>query len=134
MLTHPQFDPVAIQIGPIAVHWYGLTYLVAFGLFLWLASLRVKHAPFAERGWTRREVEDLMFYGVLGVIIGGRLGYVVLYKPGYYAAPPYRAHRQLHHRRAVGPLRRPEPAVGDGLSAVRLDAAAASVAAVPVRA
>ena len=88
MLTHPQFDPVAIQIGPIAVHWYGLTYLVAFGLFLWLASLRVKHTPFAERGWTRREVEDLMFYGVLGVIIGGRLGYVLFYKPGYYAAHP----------------------------------------------
>ena len=89
MLTHPQFDPVAIQIGPIAVHWYGLTYLVAFGLFLWLASLRVKHTRFAERGWTRREVEDLMFYGVLGVIIGGRLGYVLFYKPGYYAAHPF---------------------------------------------
>jgi phosphatidylglycerol:prolipoprotein diacylglycerol transferase len=88
MLTHPQFDPVAIHLGPIAVHWYGLTYLVAFGLFLWLASLRVRQAPFAVRGWTRREVEDLMFYGVLGVILGGRLGYVLFYKPGYYAANP----------------------------------------------
>ena len=88
MLTHPQFDPVAVHLGPIAVHWYGLTYLVAFGLFLWLASLRVKHSPFAEHGWTRREVEDLMFYGVLGVILGGRLGYVLFYKPGYYAAHP----------------------------------------------
>ena len=38
MLVHPQFDSVAVQIGPIAIHWYGLTYLVAFGLFLWLAS------------------------------------------------------------------------------------------------
>ncbi|WP_295646458.1 prolipoprotein diacylglyceryl transferase [uncultured Methylibium sp.] len=88
MLTHPQFDPVAIQLGPIAIHWYGLTYLVAFGLFLWLASLRVQHSPFRESGWTRRDVEDLLFYGVLGVIIGGRIGYVLFYKPGYYASHP----------------------------------------------
>jgi phosphatidylglycerol:prolipoprotein diacylglycerol transferase len=88
MLMHPQFDPVAFHLGPIAVHWYGLTYLVAFGLFLWCASLRVTHSPFAEHGWTRREVEDLMFWGVLGVILGGRLGYVLFYKPAYYAAHP----------------------------------------------
>lgn len=88
MLIHPQFDPVALELGPLAIHWYGLTYLVAFGLFLWLASLRVQHSPFRETGWTRRDVEDLLFYGVLGVIIGGRLGYVLFYKPGYYAAHP----------------------------------------------
>ena len=91
MLVHPQFDSVALQIGPLAIHWYGLTYLVAFGLFLWLAALRVKLPPFAERGWTRRDVEDLLFYGVLGVVIGGRLGYVLFYKPGYYAANPFEA-------------------------------------------
>jgi len=88
MLIHPQFDPVALELGPLAIHWYGLTYLVAFGLFLWLASLRVQHSPFRETGWTRRDVEDLLFYGVLGVIIGGRLGYVLFYKPGYYASHP----------------------------------------------
>jgi phosphatidylglycerol:prolipoprotein diacylglycerol transferase len=88
MLTHPQFDPVAIHIGPLAIHWYGLTYLLAFGLFLWLASLRVKLAPFVRTGWTLREVEDMLFYGVLGVVIGGRLGYVLFYKPGYYAGNP----------------------------------------------
>jgi phosphatidylglycerol---prolipoprotein diacylglyceryl transferase len=88
MLIHPQFDAVAVQIGPVAIHWYGLTYLVAFGLFLWLASLRVKLAPFAQGGWTRRDVEDLLFFGVLGVVIGGRLGYVLFYKPGHYAANP----------------------------------------------
>lgn len=88
MLVHPQFDPVALQIGPVAIHWYGLTYLVAFGLFLWLASIRVGRSPYADTGWTRRDVEDLLFYGVLGVIIGGRLGYVLFYKPGYYMAHP----------------------------------------------
>ena len=88
MIVHPQFSPIALQVGPVAIHWYGLTYLVAFGLFMWLASLRVKHAPFAQSGWTRREVEDLLFYGVLGVVLGGRLGYVIFYKPGYYAANP----------------------------------------------
>jgi len=88
MLVHPQFNPIALKLGPVAIHWYGLTYLVAFGFFLWLASLRVKQPPFAERGWSRRDVEDLLFYGVLGVVIGGRLGYVLFYKPGYYAANP----------------------------------------------
>ncbi len=88
MLVHPQFDPIALQLGPVGIHWYGLTYLVAFGLFLWLASLRTAQPPFASVGWTRRDVEDLLFYGVLGVVIGGRLGYVVFYKPGYYASNP----------------------------------------------
>jgi phosphatidylglycerol:prolipoprotein diacylglycerol transferase len=88
MLVHPQFNPIALKLGPVAIHWYGLTYLVAFGLFLWLASLRVKQPHFAERGWSRRDVEDLLFYGVLGVVIGGRLGYVLFYKPGFYAANP----------------------------------------------
>jgi len=57
-------------------------------VFLWLASLRVRQPQFAQAGWTRREVEDMLFWGVLGVVIGGRLGYVLFYKPGYYAANP----------------------------------------------
>ncbi|MDN3920247.1 prolipoprotein diacylglyceryl transferase [Roseateles violae] len=84
MLVHPQFDPVAIQLGPLAVHWYGLTYLAAFGLFLWLANLRVRQPQWAAAGWTRRDVDDMLFFGVLGVVLGGRLGYVLFYKPGYY--------------------------------------------------
>jgi len=92
MLVHPQFNPIALdltKIGlPIAIHWYGITYLVAFGLFLWLASIRVRLPWFADKGWTRREVEDMLFYGVLGVVLGGRLGYVLFYKPDYYAAHP----------------------------------------------
>jgi phosphatidylglycerol:prolipoprotein diacylglycerol transferase len=88
MLVHPQFDPVAVAIGPVQIHWYGLTYLVAFGLFLWLATLRVRQPWHAAQGWARRDVEDLLFYGVLGVVLGGRLGYALFYKPAYYAAHP----------------------------------------------
>ena len=88
MLLHPQFDPVAVSLGPLQIHWYGLTYLAAFGLFLWLATLRTKQTQFASAGWTRRDVEDLLFYGVVGVVIGGRLGYVIFYKPGYYLVNP----------------------------------------------
>ena len=88
MLVHPQFDPIALQLGPVGIHWYGLTYLVAFGLFLGLATLRTRQPQYAQAGWTRRDVEDMLFYGVLGVVIGGRLGYALFYKPGYYAAHP----------------------------------------------
>jgi phosphatidylglycerol---prolipoprotein diacylglyceryl transferase len=91
MLVHPQFNPIAIQLGPVGIHWYGLTYLVAFGLFLWLATLRTRQPQFATAGWSRRDVEDMLFWGVLGVVIGGRLGYVLFYKPGYYAGNPLEA-------------------------------------------
>ena len=88
MWVHPQFNPIALQIGPLAVHWYGLSYLAAFGLFMWLASKRIAQPTFAAAGWTRRDVDDLLFFGVLGVVLGGRLGYVLFYKPGYYLAHP----------------------------------------------
>ena len=88
MLTYPQIDRVAFQIGPLAIHWYGLTYLVAFGLFVLLARRRLHHAPFASvhgpGAWTTKDVEDMLFLGVLGVILGGRLGYILFYKPGDY--------------------------------------------------
>jgi len=83
-LEHPQFNPVALQIGPLAIHWYGLTYMVAFGLFVWLAGRRTAYPWFAREGWVRRDVEDMLFYGVLGVVLGGRLGYVLFYKLDYY--------------------------------------------------
>ena len=92
MLIYPPIDPVALQIGPLAIHWYGLTYLAAFGLFMFLGTLRLRHQPFASiEGagvWTRRDVEDILFLGVMGVVIGGRLGYCLFYKPGYYATHP----------------------------------------------
>jgi phosphatidylglycerol---prolipoprotein diacylglyceryl transferase len=88
MLVHPQFDPVALALGPVQIHWYGLTYLAAFGLFLWLAARRVRQPQFASAGWTRRDVEDLLFWGVIGVVVGGRLGYALFYKTGHYLANP----------------------------------------------
>ena len=92
MLMHPQFDPIAIRLGPLAVHWYGITYLVAFALFFFLATRRLGHEPYASirqpAPWTRRDIEDLLFWGVLGVIAGGRLGYCLFYKPAYYASHP----------------------------------------------
>ena len=92
MLIHPAIDPVALQLGPLAIHWYGLTYLAAFGLFLWLGGQRLRHEPYASlagpQAWSRRDVEDILFLGVLGVILGGRLGYVLFYKPLDYLAHP----------------------------------------------
>lgn len=84
MLVHPQFNPIAVQIGPLAIHWYGLMYLLAFGLFLFLAGRRVAMPQHAAVGWVKRDVDDVLFYGVLGVVIGGRLGYCLFYKPEYY--------------------------------------------------
>lgn len=85
MLIHPQFDPVAISVGPIAIRWYGLMYLLGFTLFLVLGRRR---AADAWRGVSAIEIEDFLFWGVLGVILGGRLGYVIFYRPDYYLAHP----------------------------------------------
>jgi phosphatidylglycerol:prolipoprotein diacylglycerol transferase len=92
MLIHPQINPVALQLGPLAVHWYGLTYLAAFGLFMWLGLRRLRHEPFASiqgaGAWHRQDVEDILFMGVMGVVLGGRIGYCLFYKPLYYLAHP----------------------------------------------
>lgn len=88
MLVHPQFDPVALALGPVQIHWYGLTYLAAFALFVFLGRRRVQRPPYAEAGWTTRDIEDLLFYGVVGVILGGRIGYALFYKPDQYLANP----------------------------------------------
>jgi phosphatidylglycerol:prolipoprotein diacylglycerol transferase len=88
MLIHPQFDPIAIALGPLKVHWYGLTYLLAFTAFYALACARAARVPFSSQGWGRQMVEDLLFFGVMGVVLGGRLGYVLFYKPGYYFSHP----------------------------------------------
>lgn len=86
MLVHPQFDPIAISIGPLSVHWYGLMYLVGFALFWFLGNWRAKKD--AWRMMDAEKVEDLLFFGVLGVILGGRLGYCFFYQPEFYFSYP----------------------------------------------
>jgi phosphatidylglycerol---prolipoprotein diacylglyceryl transferase len=88
VLIHPNFDPVAIHLGPLAVRWYGLMYLVAFIAAIVVARLRLKLPHVAAQGWTVRDIDDMLFYGVLGTILGGRLGYVLFYKASYYFAHP----------------------------------------------
>jgi phosphatidylglycerol:prolipoprotein diacylglycerol transferase len=118
MLVHPQFDPVAIHLGSFGIHWYGLMYLLGFACFIWLGRMRLRSAlpmpspqssPTSGRGSEREEgqagnpqsgcsqkqlstpdkfLDDLLFYGVLGVVLGGRLGEVLFYNPGYYLSHP----------------------------------------------
>ena len=88
MLIHPDFDPVAIHFGPLAVRWYGLMYLVGFILAVVIGRLRLRLPHVAAQGWTARDIDDILFYGVLGTILGGRLGYVLFYKADYYFAHP----------------------------------------------
>lgn len=84
MLTYPNIDPVALSLGPVKVHWYGLMYLLAF-LFAWgLASYRAKQRD----GWTGDMISDLVFYGALGVVLGGRVGYVLFYEFGKFLENP----------------------------------------------
>lgn len=88
MLIHPNPDPVAIKIGFLSIHWYGLMYLVAFAQFVALGRIRIRQAHIAALGWTRDDIDDMLFYGVLGVIIGGRMGEVVFYQLPYFLSHP----------------------------------------------
>jgi phosphatidylglycerol:prolipoprotein diacylglycerol transferase len=78
VLHHPNFDPVIFSIGPLAFRWYGLMYVIGFVIFIVLGRLRAREA---WRGMSGNDVEDLLFYGVVGVIVGGRLGHVLFYEP-----------------------------------------------------
>jgi phosphatidylglycerol:prolipoprotein diacylglycerol transferase len=93
MLTHPLPDPVAFSIGPLQVHWYGLMYMCAFILFMTLGRIRIRQPHIAAQGWKNDDLDDMLFYGVLGVVVGGRLGEVLFYNmdlilSGYYLAHP----------------------------------------------
>ena len=74
MLQFPTIDPVAIRLGPLAIHWYGLMYLVAFGSAWLLGRWRISHH---KTDLTARDLEDIVFYGILAVVLGGRLGYAL---------------------------------------------------------
>jgi phosphatidylglycerol:prolipoprotein diacylglycerol transferase len=73
----PKIDPIAISIGPLDIHWYGLMYLLGFSFALWMAN---RQCDKSNGIWTREQANDLLFYGFMGVILGGRVGYVLFYQ------------------------------------------------------
>ncbi len=83
MLTYPQIDPVAVSLGPLQIHWYGLMYLLGFLAAYGLGVSRAKRL-----GWTSEQVSDLIFYAAIGVIVGGRVGYVLFYGFDRFLADP----------------------------------------------
>lgn len=85
MLIAPDIDPVAIKLGPLKVHWYGLMYLAGFVSAWWVGQWRAKNI---DTSWKPQEIGDLIFYFALSIIIGGRLGYVIFYNPSYYLSHP----------------------------------------------
>ncbi|MBK8164036.1 MAG: prolipoprotein diacylglyceryl transferase [Gammaproteobacteria bacterium] len=84
MLSYPDIDPVAVQLGPLKVHWYGLMYLIGFAAAWWLGRRRLR--LFADL--SRQDLSDLIFYVALGVILGGRFGYILFYDFAVYLAEP----------------------------------------------
>jgi len=83
MLIHPNFDPVLLDLGVVKIHWYGLMYVFGFvGAYL-VAEYRK-----SRLSWSSEQVSDLFFYSAIGVILGGRLGYCLLYKPMEYLSDP----------------------------------------------
>ncbi|MDD3518174.1 MAG: prolipoprotein diacylglyceryl transferase [Chromatiales bacterium] len=85
MLTYPVIDPVALDLGPLKIHWYGIMYLIGFLGFWWLGKLRARRA---DSPVTPDQVTDLLFYGVLGVVLGGRVGYVLFYNLETFLSNP----------------------------------------------
>ena len=93
MLAYPDIDPIAFSIGSWSVRWYGLTYLAGFTAF-WLLGRR--RAASTGSGWRAQEVDDLLFYAAIGVIVGGRLGYVLFYDIGRALAEPLSVFKIWH--------------------------------------
>ncbi|MEY3910511.1 MAG: Prolipoprotein diacylglyceryl transferase, partial [Pseudomonadota bacterium] len=86
MLIHPHIDPVAFNLGPFQIHWYGIMYLFAFLGFLQLGKFQIKTRPWLS--WNEKMLDDAFFYGAIGVIAGGRLGYILFYQLEYYLQEP----------------------------------------------
>ena len=85
MIQHPDFDPVALDLGFLQVHWYGIMYLIGFIAAIWLGRISANRSGGL---WNKDEVADLIFYGAIGVIVGGRLGYVLFYNfPSFLESP-----------------------------------------------
>jgi phosphatidylglycerol:prolipoprotein diacylglycerol transferase len=85
MLLYPKINPIALSIGPLKIHWYGIMYLIGFILAWFIANYRVKRL---KLDWTRVQIEDLIFYAALGIILGGRIGYMFFYNFSTWVAHP----------------------------------------------
>jgi phosphatidylglycerol---prolipoprotein diacylglyceryl transferase len=86
MLQYHAFNPIAVELGPLKVHWYGIMYLIGFGVGWWLARIR---AARPGSTWKPSDVDDFVFYAMLGVILGGRIGYVLFYGLSYWENDPW---------------------------------------------
>ncbi len=86
MLTLPLINPIAFSLGPLQVHWYGLMYLFGFFSAWMLARWRTKHFQLT---WTQEEISDLIFYSAMGVVLGGRFGYLLFYNTHALLSEPW---------------------------------------------
>lgn len=86
MIDYPGFNPIALDLGPVKVRWYGIMYLIGFAAAWWLAR---KRAGQAGSTWSKQDVDDVIFFAMVGVIVGGRLGYVFFYGMDYWAQDPW---------------------------------------------
>lgn len=84
MLNYPDIDPVAIHIGSFGIHWYGIMYLIGFSAAWWLGNRRANQS----KGWNKEQVSDLIFFGAMGVVLGGRIGYMFFYNFGFLLENP----------------------------------------------
>ena len=84
-MQYPQIDPIILSLGPVALRWYGLMYLLGFAAVWWLGHRR---ATTQQPHWTRDALSDLVFYGALGAVLGGRIGYVLFYNASVLANDP----------------------------------------------
>jgi len=84
-MQFPQFNPIALEIGGLKIHWYAITYIFGFAAAWLLGNYR---ADRSKGLWTREQVSDFLFYSYLGVILGGRIGYVIFYHFDFFLADP----------------------------------------------
>ena len=84
-MHYPDIDPIIFALGPLAIRWYGLSYLAGFAAVWWLGNRRARNHP---DQWSQEQISDLVFYGAMGAVVGGRVGYVFFYNFGFFLDDP----------------------------------------------